>query len=69
MDSPNDLLARARACLTLALQLLDEGNAPGDIGAHVDLAVTRVSEVLKERGDADQDVTQWSNISRGSANN
>ena len=64
MDSPNDLLARARDCVALALQLLDEGNAPGDISAHVDLAVTRVSDVLEERGRADQDVVMEQHILR-----
>ena len=33
--------------LTKALSLLDEAQAPGDIGAHVDLALHRVRQALR----------------------
>jgi hypothetical protein len=32
--------------MTLALQILDSQKAPGDIGAHLDLAIQRLRETL-----------------------
>ena len=43
-----DLLSRAQVFLTSALELLDEANAPSDIGAHVDRAIERLSEALQD---------------------
>jgi hypothetical protein len=51
MDSSDDPRSGAMHHLTLALQLLDESDAPADIGAHVDVAISRLSEVL---GQSDQ---------------
>jgi hypothetical protein len=38
--------------LERALQLLDDANAPADIGAHLDLAVHRLREAVKSAGGA-----------------
>jgi hypothetical protein len=40
-------LSRALALMTSALQLLDQSAAPHEIGAHLDLAIVRLSEVLE----------------------
>lgn len=40
------ILTDALALLCDALDLLDRGDAPGDIGAHVDLACERLRDVL-----------------------
>jgi len=52
MDASDDPRLGALRFLTLALQLLDESNAPADIGAHVDAAITRLSEALGDPGSA-----------------
>jgi hypothetical protein len=39
-------LAEALRLMTLALQILDSQKSPGDIGAHLDLAVQRLRETL-----------------------
>jgi len=44
--------------LTLALQLLDESETPADVGAHVDAAMTRLSEVMSKSRDTAQKVSQ-----------
>ena len=44
------LMAEAMVQLQKALQLLDESDAPADIGAHVDLAICRLGERLKDDG-------------------
>ena len=33
-----------------ALELLDEAQAPADVGAHLDLAIVRLSEFLEPSG-------------------
>lgn len=38
--------------LKLALQSLDESDTPADIGAHVDVAIARLAEVLGESDEA-----------------
>jgi hypothetical protein len=48
MDTSDNSQVRAMHFLKLALQLLDESDAPADVGAHVDVAITRLSEVLGE---------------------
>jgi hypothetical protein len=69
MDS-NNPLSRAQNLLASALQLLDEADAPSDIGAHVNLAITRLSETLEAAGQNDQYETTLRKMSRGSdANN
>jgi hypothetical protein len=49
MEFQNDCLARAHHLLASALQLLDEAEASADIGACVDHAMVRLSEVIEER--------------------
>jgi hypothetical protein len=44
--------------LTLALELLDKSAAPADIGAHVDVAVARLSEVLGQSEEAPHQASQ-----------
>ena len=45
-EGPHAPLGRALALMIDALRLLDEGEAPADIGAHLDLAICRLSEAL-----------------------
>lgn len=40
-----DKLDLALKHLSSALELLDDARAPGDIGAHVDLAISRLKDV------------------------
>lgn len=55
MSSPEQLsssengpsLAEAAALMKTALVLLDEAEAPPDIGAHLDLAICRLDEILE----------------------
>jgi len=46
MEPSDDPRAQAMHFLTLALELLDESDAPADIGAYVDVAVCGLTEVL-----------------------
>ena len=39
-------LAQALELMRSALELLDEANAPADLGAHLDLAICRLEEVI-----------------------
>ena len=43
-----DALERALSHLEQCLLILDESGAPGDIGAHVDLAAERVAAILEQ---------------------
>jgi hypothetical protein len=52
MDTSDNSQVRAMHFLKLALQLLDESDAPADIGAHVDAAITRLSEALGNSDEA-----------------
>ncbi len=36
------------ANMQVALQMLDDGAAPADIGAHLDLAICRLAELISE---------------------
>lgn len=51
MDNPNhdscEPCAEAMLLLKRGLELLDGSDAPGDIGAHLDLAICRLNEYLK----------------------
>lgn len=47
-SSQRMLLAEALGQLQKALELLDEADAPADIGAHVDLAICRLGERLQK---------------------
>lgn len=44
---PVELMTEALDLLVRALHLLDEGDAPGEIGAYVDLALQRLSRTLE----------------------
>ena len=46
VEPSDDPRVRAMHFLTLALGLLDESGAPADIGAHVDVAIGRLTEEL-----------------------
>ena len=48
MDTHGDSLLRAMQLLESALAILDEAGASADIGAHVDVAISRLSEELAE---------------------
>ena len=65
MDSDN-LLSRAHGHLASALQLLDDAAAPSDIGAHVDLALGRLSQVLRAAGQTGSHDAELRKMSRGS---
>ena len=45
-EGPHAPLGRALALMIDALRLLDQAEAPADIGAHLDLAICRLSEAL-----------------------
>lgn len=45
------MVARALQQMESALQLIDEAAVPGDIGAHLDLAVCRLKEVMPSAAD------------------
>jgi hypothetical protein len=44
---PVELMTEALDLLVRVLHLLDEGDAPGEIGAYVDLALQRLSRTLE----------------------
>jgi hypothetical protein len=44
---PAELMTQSLALLVKALSLLDQAGAPGEIGAHVDLARERLSRTLE----------------------
>lgn len=46
---PGEAFEKALSYMEVALELLDGASAPGDIGAHLDLAVCRLREVLSGR--------------------
>ena len=46
-QQPLELMTEALGLLVSALNLLDEAEAPGDIGAHVDHARERLSRTLE----------------------
>jgi hypothetical protein len=58
MDTSGDLRLRAMHFLTLALQALDESDAPADIGAHVDVAIARLSEAPGQSDQAQHQISQ-----------
>lgn len=41
-------LEKALACMQAALALLDDADAPADIGAHLDLAICRLVDRLSQ---------------------
>ena len=43
----SELMTDALQMMRDALELLDRAQAPGDIGAHLDLAVVRLSEIVQ----------------------
>jgi len=46
----DELLGQALDQLQLALTLLDEAQAPGQIAAHVDLAIHQLRDAIEARG-------------------
>jgi len=58
MKASEDPQVHAMHHLTSALQLLDESDAPADIGARIAETIARLSEVLNQSRDADQKVSQ-----------
>jgi hypothetical protein len=58
MDCSDDPRSRALDLLTLALQILDKSDLPADIGAHVDVAIARLSEVLDQSDRTPNQVSQ-----------
>ena len=47
-STEGEKLQKALFCMQSVLQLLDETNAPADIGAHVDMAKCRLTEYLAD---------------------
>lgn len=47
-STDKEKLEKALICLESALQLLDDADAPADIGAHLDLSMCRLKDVLSE---------------------
>ena len=58
MDSSDDPRSRALDLLTSALHILDESDAPADVGAHVAVAIARLSEALNQSDQAPNQVSQ-----------
>ncbi|HMJ07320.1 MAG TPA: hypothetical protein VK474_13765 [Chthoniobacterales bacterium] len=54
MDTSDDPILRAMQLLKSALGILDEAGASADIGAHVEVAISRLGEVLDQSDQADQ---------------
>lgn len=48
MDTYGDPLLGAKQLLESALEILDEARAPADIGAHIDLAISRLEAELRQ---------------------
>jgi hypothetical protein len=48
MDTYGDPLLRAMELLGRALEILDEARAPADIGAHINVAMSRLEEELRQ---------------------
>jgi hypothetical protein len=58
MKTSENAQVQAMHFLKLALQLLDESDTSADVGAHVEVAITRLSEVLGQSDEAAQRVSQ-----------
>ena len=58
-DRTESKLADAMALMQRALQLLDQTQAPADIGAHLDLAIVRLGEATAQASGS-QVQTEWS---------
>ena len=52
MSEPSADLCEALGLLEAALKLIDRADAPGEIGAHVDLAIQRLARMLGRSGGA-----------------
>lgn len=48
----DERLLEALSRMASALESLDEADAPADIGAHLDLAICRLKDILAERSAA-----------------
>jgi hypothetical protein len=58
MEPSDDPRVQAMHFLTLALELLDKSDAPADIGAHVETAIGRLTEVLGQTQEAPHQASQ-----------
>jgi len=58
MEPSDDPRVQAMQFLTLALELLDKSDAPADIGAHVDVAICRLSEVMGQSEETPHQASQ-----------
>ena len=47
-SSNEEKLEKALICMESALQLLDESDAPADVGAHLDMSISRLKDVMSE---------------------
>lgn len=48
LSTEQEKLEKALSCMQSALQLVDDADAPADIGAHLDLAICRLKELLAQ---------------------
>lgn len=58
MEPSDDPRVQAMHFLTVALELLDKSDAPADIGAHVDVAIGRLSDVLGQSEETSHQASQ-----------
>ena len=49
-NQPGEALGGALSYMEAALKLLDKCDAPADIGAHLDMAICRLRDVLSQKG-------------------
>lgn len=54
---PGGRLEKALSYMEAALEVLDEAGAPADIGAHLDLAISRLREVV---GSTEREISRGS---------
>lgn len=47
-STEEEKLEKALLCMQTALHLLDDADAPADIGAHLDLAICRLKDIIAE---------------------
>ena len=54
LSSPRDDAKAALALLEQALNLIDRFDGPGEVGAHVDLAIHRLRDAIPEKAAGEQ---------------
>lgn len=64
-DSAGPKQAEAMLWMQQALQLLDETDAPADIGAHLDLAIARLREAMAKESTLSMSITKIAARSAG----